>query len=310
MTEERKGVLFAILSAVFLAGVILIAKTLLQTMTAWGFVTFFFSFGALWYTAYFAVRGDFKAFTPSRAAMKAGLVVGALDVGYTLAAFSALQLLHPGVYAFFSHMADLLTTLVGLALLRERFNRKELLGVVIAFLGLITMTAQTDAVVLKGFVLMVISAAFFAANAVAVKRYTKVHSPIYLAYYRAVALALVMFGLSLTVISFRLPRGNEWWLLALVGFVGPFINYLSFFNALKRLEIGRVSLIRMCYSVLVVVGAYLIYSQLPTSRQIAGGLTMLAGVGLVFLEKTRRSRMAATATASPAPVVQERHQAA
>lgn len=56
---------------------------------------------------YFIARGELAAFTPSRAAAKAGLVVGALHAGYTLATFSALQLLNPGVYAFFSHMADL-----------------------------------------------------------------------------------------------------------------------------------------------------------------------------------------------------------
>jgi hypothetical protein len=33
-------------------------------------------------------------------------------------------------------------------ILRERFNGKELLGFAIAFVGLVTMTAQTDAVVL------------------------------------------------------------------------------------------------------------------------------------------------------------------
>ena len=300
MTEERTGALFAGLSAVFLAGVILIAKTLLVTMTPWGFTTFFFSAGAVWYSIYFVLRGDLAVFTPSRAAVKAGLVVGALDAGYTLAAFSALQLLSPGVYAFFSHMADLLTALVGLTLLRERFSRRELGGFGIAFLGLIAMTAQTDAIVLEGFVLMVVSAAFFAANAVAIKRYTRVHPPVHLAYYRAIALSLLLFGMSLTtVISFRWPRGDEWLLLALVGLIGPFLNYLCFFNALKRLEIGRVSLLRMCYSVLVVLGAYAIYAQLPTNRQIAGGMTMLAGVGLVMLEKSRLARIAA----GSAPVI-------
>ncbi|HEU0037028.1 MAG TPA: DMT family transporter [Kofleriaceae bacterium] len=287
MSEERKGLVFAALSAVFLAGVILIAKTLLKTMTPWGFTTFFFGFGAVWYSVYFLIQRDFAVFTPSPAAMKAGLIVGALDAGYTLATFSALQLLTPGVYAFFSHMADLLTVLVGLAILRERFTGKAFVGLGIAFVGLVTLTARTDGVVLEGFLLMLVAAAFFAANAVAIKKLTKVHAPIHLAYYRAIALALLMVVFSLTVVSFRLPRGDEWWLLALVGLIGPFLNYLFFFNALKRLAIGRVSLIRMCYSVLVVIGAYAVYAQLPTDRQIIGGLTLLVGVALVVFERGR-----------------------
>ena len=302
MTKERRGALYAALSAVSLAVVILIAKTLLRSMTAWGFTAYLFSFGAGWYSIYFVVRGDLGVFTPSRAALKAGLVIGVLDAGYTLATFSALQILTPGVYAFFSHMADLLTTLVGLVLLRERFNAKELGGFGIAFLGLITMTAQTDAIVLKGFVLMVVAAAFFAANAVAIKKYTRAHSPVHLAYYRAVALSLLLFCMSPVLTGFRLPEGDEWLLLASAGLIGPFLNYLCFFNALKRLEIGRVSLVRMCYSVLVILGAYAIYSQLPTDRQLAGGITMLAGVGLVMLEKSRLVRAAAAAAAkAPTP---------
>lgn len=287
MTEERKGLLFAALSAVFLAGVILIAKTLLVTMTPWVFTTFFFGFGAVWYTLYFLAKRELAVFAPSPAAMRAGLVVGALDAGYTLATFSGLQLLIPGVYAFFSHMADLLTVLVGVALLRERFTGKALVGLAIAFVGLVVMTARTDEVVVEGFVLMLVAAGFFAANAAVIKRYTKVHPPVHLAYYRAIALALLMLVFSTAVVGFRMPRGDEWILLALVGFIGPFLNYLFFFNALKRLAIGRVSIVRMCYSVLVVIGGYAVYDQLPSDRQIAGGVTLLVGVALVLLERSR-----------------------
>ncbi|MEO8699419.1 MAG: DMT family transporter [Kofleriaceae bacterium] len=292
MTEERRGVVFAALSAVFLAGVVLIAKTLLQTMSAWGFTTFLFGFGAAWYTLYFLARRDFAVFAPSRGVVVAGLVVGALDAGYTLATFSALQLLTPGVYAFFSHLADLLTVIVGVAILRERFTIRASLGVAVAFAGLIVMTARTDAGVLDGFLLMVVAAGFFAANAVVVKRYTKRYLPIHLAYYRAIALAVLMLGFSFAIDTFRWPSGDEWWLLAIIGLIGPFLNYLFFFQALKRLAIGRVSLLRMCYSVLVIAGAYLIYAQLPTDRQIVGGLTLLAGVGLV-VSSPQRSRIAA-----------------
>jgi drug/metabolite transporter (DMT)-like permease len=285
MSDERKGLLFASLSAVFLAAVVLIAKTVLATMTAWGFTTFFFGFGALWYTLYFVARRDFAVFAPSGDALRAGLVVGVLDAGYTLATFSALQLLTPGVYAFFSHIADLLTVLVGMAILRERFTGTSLVGLLIAFAGLVVMTARTDEVVLEGFLLMLVAAAFFAANAVAVKRYTKRHPPVHLAYYRAIALALVMTTFSLAVVGFRWPRGDEWWLLAVLGLIGPFLNYLFFFHALKRLAIGRVSLVRMCYSVLVVVGAYVFYAQLPADRQILGGIALLAGVALVVFQR-------------------------
>jgi drug/metabolite transporter (DMT)-like permease len=285
MTEERTGLLFAALSAVFLAGVVLISKPLLATMTAWGFTAFFFGFGAVWYSIYFLIRRDFGVFVPTRGAIVAGLVVGALDAGYTLATFSALKILDPGIYAFFSHIADLLTVIVGIMILRERFTGIALAGLPIAIAGLVAMTAKADDVVLEGLVLMFVAAAFFATNAIVIKRYTERYTPIHLAYYRAIALALVMGGVSFSDVNLRWPQDEEWLWLALLGLIGPFLNYLFFFRALQRLAIGRVSLVRMCYSVIVVLAAYVIYEQLPTDRQIVGGVALLAGVALVAIHR-------------------------
>ena len=97
----------------------------------------------------------------------------------------------------------------------------------------------------------------------------------------------------------RAERGRNGRRGALVGFVGPFLNYFCFFNALKRLEVSRVSVIRAGYSVVVLIGAFLIYDQLPSQRQIAGGLLVLTGVGLMVLEKGRLAKLAAAAAPAP-----------
>jgi drug/metabolite transporter (DMT)-like permease len=285
--DERHGLVFAVLSAVFLAAVILLAKSLLRTLSPWTFTAFLFGFGAIWYSLYFVVRREWAVFAPSAAALRAGLVVGVLDAGYTLASFSALQLLAPGVYAFFSHIADLLTVLVGFVLLRERFTRRALVGLVIAFAGLATMTARTESVVAEGLVLMLAAAVCFAATTVVVKRFTVVHSPIHLAYYRAIALTVLVIAFSAAISDLHVPHDDDWVLLATVGLIGPFLNYVCFFKAIQRLAIVRVTLVRMCYSVLVVLGAFIVYAQLPDDRQIAGGLALLAGVMLVVFERSR-----------------------
>lgn len=276
--RERAGLAFAVASAVFLASVVLIAKTLLKTMSPWLFTSYFFGFGAVAYVVYFVVRRDRRALEPAPGALTAGLVVGLVDVGYTLAYFYGLSILNPAVTAFLGHAGDVLAVMFGLVFLREVRTRSELAGIAIAFGGLALITARLDGIGSRGLAAMLTAAVFFAINAVLVKRYMRRYDPVTLSFYRTVVLAMAMIALSAAVLGLRLPRGDEWLLAIASGIVGPFLNYLCFYSALERLDVSRVNVIRVSYSVLVLLGAIFIYRQAPATRQIVGGLIVVAGI--------------------------------
>lgn len=290
LSQERAGVLLAVGSASCLAAVVLLGKLALRTLSPWGFTTFFFGFAALWFVVYLVATRDFSAFRPSRQAAFAGLLVTVLDSGYALTFNMALKVLHPAVHGFLGHIADLLAAGMGLIVLRERFSRLELGGIFVAFIGIVVMSARADTIEIRGLLLMLVSGAFFAVNIVAVKRYTQRHPPQHLAFYRATGIALVMFSTSLILHDFRFLVGREWPLMVALGFVGPFLGYLCFFHAIKRLEVGRVTVVRMHYSLLVLIGSVVFYGQLPRLGDLLGGLLLLAGVVTLVIEKTRLSK--------------------
>jgi drug/metabolite transporter (DMT)-like permease len=294
MTDDRAGVLLAAGSGALLAAVVLMGKLALRTISPWGFTTFFFAFGAAWFALYLMIRGDWAAFRPSRKLLLAGLLITVIDGGYAFTWSAALSVLHPAVHGFLGHIADLLAATLGLIVLRERFSKLELLGMAVAFAGMFVMTARADSIALKGLILMVASGVFFAVNLVFVKRYTKAHSPQHLAFYRAVGIAVAMMAVSVCFFDFRLLVGREWILMPLLGLVGPFLNYLLFFHAVKKMEVGRVTVVRMNYSLIVLVGSVLFYGQLPRTPEIIGGLLVFVGAATMILEKTRLTRRVAS----------------
>lgn len=300
--RERAGFLFALASAALLAAVILIAKTLLRTMTPWVFTAYFFLVGAVAYPPYFLARRDALAFRPAAGAVRAGAVIGLCDVGYTLGYFHGLQQLNPAVAAFLGHTGEVLATLFGLIFLREAMSRAELRGMGLALAGLALVTARFEGASGSGVGSMLVAAVFFAVNAILIKRYTRRYDPIHLSFYRTVVLAAAMLALSASVLGIRAPRSNEWPLLLAAGVLGPFLNYLCFFSALARLEVSRVNVIRVSYSVLVLAGTITLYGQVPTTRQIVGGLGVVAGIVWMLYARSRALSPPARTSGPDGPV--------
>jgi drug/metabolite transporter (DMT)-like permease len=291
VTETSKGYFWAVASSVLFASAILASKEAMMTMTPWGYTSFWFLCGAAGYAAYFVIRREWRAFRPEWSLVRAGLMLGVLDAGVTLASMSALQVLVPAVRGFLGHMSELLTTIVGLVILRERFRAQAIVGIVMAFVGVVAVTVRTD-IVMRGFLLMFVTAVFFAASSLVGKRFTRKHPPIYLSFQRTISLSLVLFFLSFTIFDVRLPVGREWGLVVLCGFLGPFLHYLCLLNALKRIELGRISVIRLSYSVFVLIGGYIIYDQLLSTRQFIGGIAVVLGGALVIIEGDRAAKRA------------------
>lgn len=289
--SQRLGVALAGASAVFMCGVALIGKALLETMSPWLFATWFFGAGAASYLVLFVVRPSLGPWHAGRDALVAGLLVGVLDGCYSAAYCWTLDAVSPGLTSFLDLLANVAATVLGIVVLRERYSRGQLVAFLLVLAGLLLLTLRADVVVARATIVMLLGAGFFAVNTVVIRRVTRRVSPIHLAFYRAVVISLAMATLSGRAFGdLRWPTHDEWPLVVAIGVIGPFLNYLTYFTALKHLEIGYVVALRMNYALLVVaVGAALGYT-LPTGRQLAGGALLLAGAVWLVLARARNQR--------------------
>lgn len=73
-----------------------------------------------------------------------------------------------------------------------------------------------------------------------------------------------------------------------MGFVGPFLNTLCFYLALRSLAVGKVVVLRMAYVILIPVGAVVIYGQALSAREVAGGAAILLGCAMLIHARERR----------------------
>jgi drug/metabolite transporter (DMT)-like permease len=237
-----------------------------------------------------------------------GLVVvailsGALAPGLI---FQALSLTPVTNVLLLGRMEPPLTLALSIWLLRERLNRWEVLGSIVAFTGVVlTIVLQTDRshmTPVAGFQvglgeLMAVSGAICLSIATIVAKKHLTHVP--LGIHNTVRTGLgtiVYFGLALWMYGFDHFMGVlspflwQWMLLygTVIVVIGQSLWTIGFRNS----SIATASLIGSFAPIVGILAAYLILGEVPTRAQYIGGIVILVGLFLGRLGiKARTNRL-------------------
>ncbi len=142
-----------------------------------------------------------------------------------------------------------------------------------------------------GSVFALTSAFLWASAVILFKKSGDVFSPISLNIYKSiVALVLV----SLTMLFLDIPfipdkPINDWFLLALSGFIGITLADLFFFMALNRLGAGIVAIVECLYLPSVIFFSFILLKENLSTGAIIGGLLVLTAVFVGSMKKKKGS---------------------
>ena len=198
---------------------------------------------------------------------------------------------NPAVVSFLANINPLLVGLLGFLILKERFNRVELIGMAITLLGAALISFKSkgsiDRLFLPGTEYVFIAGIIYAfSNVVAKTQIKKIHTSIL-----ALSRVMMLFLLSVSTLVYlglspQIPRaafGN----IAIGSVLGPFLTATLGYLALKHIEISKASMVGSIRSLFVLIGAYLYFGNFPTEIQIIGGLLTMGGVILISLGKLK-----------------------
>ncbi|PSB59434.1 DMT family transporter [Chamaesiphon polymorphus] len=215
------------------------------------------------------------------------ILAGALAPGLI---FQALSLTPVTNVLLLGRLEPPLTLALSIWLLRERLNRWEVLGSIVAFTGVVlTIVLQTDTPV-DGFQvgvgeLMAVSGAIFLsiATIVAKKYLTQVPLGIHNTVRTGLG-TIVYFGLALWMYGFDHFMGVlspflwQWMLLygTVIVVIGQSLWNIGFRNS----SIATASLVSSFAPIVGILAAYLILGEVPTEAQYIGGIVILLGLFL------------------------------
>jgi len=290
-SARLSGYAFAVASTAALAVTFIASKYVLRVMNRATFAPLWFAVAFFLSLVYLAGSRRWDALRTLRWAWRPVLGVGVLNTVSVVAFFWEIQRIDPTLVSFFGRLGTLYTVLFGVVLLRERLSREEMAGMVITLVGAALLTYRAAPIVWAAFLVALFGDALFAslstlAGKVAVQQGA---DAVALAGARAGVTSFLTLVYALISGQFYIPSLPDSVLAAipLGAFCGPFLSYVLLYQALARLEVSKVSIVRNLQPFFVAVYSFVLFHTLPGLKEMLGGVIVTAGVGLLIHSRTR-----------------------
>ncbi len=287
-----KGYLWTFLAVVALSNVYIFSKAALNVVHIAQFGFYWFGLGMIW-NLIFTIK-TCKLSTIKKISRKtAGIlvVIGILETTATTLFFLGLFTIeNPAVTSFLGNMGPIFVTILGVSILKERFNYLEAIGMLLTLAGAFIISYRGPGtlgnIFLKGTEYVVLGSLVFSFSTIIVKKNVgKSLSPAIISLNRTVFLFLfatiMMFVFQK---SFSIPN-TALLNIAIGSVLGPFLAVLASYNALKYIEASRTSILGSTKSLFVLLGSFLYFGNFPKTIQIAGGILTIIGILLISFGK-------------------------
>lgn len=191
--------------------------------------------------------------------------------------WAGVNRMDPTLAAFLNRAEVPVAIALGIVFLKERFTKFETLGAILAIAGIVVMRITLRIEYSSGFWLVLLGSLLFGVTEFISKIAVSHVEPTVLAYIRNGLLAVGYWTVLLTT-DYSFDGLNRVWLGVLaLGLLGPILSRLFYLKALQRLQLSKVAVISQSQPVVVVLVSLLAFGQLPTLREIAGGILLTSG---------------------------------
>jgi drug/metabolite transporter (DMT)-like permease len=291
MKNSSKGYLWAFVSIIAVSNVYIFSKAALNVVHIAQFGLYWFGFGLIWNSIFVTKTCKWSTISNLRPSQYGLLAfIGIIEVTATTMFFTAIHTIeNPSITSFLGNMSPIFVTILGITILKERFNYVEAIGILLTLAGafIISYTGNTSfsGMFIKGTGYIVMSSMLFSISTIIVKININKISPALLSFNRTVF--LLLFSLAMILVfhkSFTIPSGALTNIF-IGSLLGPFLTIIAGYNALKYIEASRNSILGSSKSLFVLMGAYLYFQLMPKPYQIYGGILTILGVLLISFGK-------------------------
>jgi drug/metabolite transporter (DMT)-like permease len=287
MKTANRGYLYAFIATICGSLVYLFSKAALNEISLpqfgfWWFLT------AIFWNSLMAIhpRGGFSIKSFTRSDYHTLLYIGLIEIVATSSFYAAIEVSpNPAIPSFLRNLEYLFVSVLGFVLLNERYGKVALAGAILTLSGAFIIslrTTSTDSFFTAASGLMLLSTSFYAARTITAKKHIREISPVVLAINRAIF--LLLFALAFMIAgkyTFKIPA-HAFINIVAGSFVGPFLTSIFQYSALRYIEASKTAIVQSTTGLFVLVGAFLIFGNLPAPIQIFGGLVSMVGVVLMM----------------------------
>jgi drug/metabolite transporter (DMT)-like permease len=270
------GTLFALLLLVDSLHFIF-ARALLPHISPWVSAMYVLAIGTVEVGLFGLVTGRLR-FRAAREHLIFFTVVGLLVAASTAINYASVSFIDAGTASMLGKMTTVYSIGFGLLWLHDRLTRRQIVGTVLAIIGVFVITFQPVQYLRVGSLMIVFSTFLYALHAAIVKRYGGAMDFLNFFFFRLLFTTSFLFVIAVGQQALAWPTGSTWVLLALAGTVDVVISRSLYYLALRRLPITLFAVILTLSPVIAIGWALLLFNTFPSPQQLVGGLLVLLGV--------------------------------
>jgi drug/metabolite transporter (DMT)-like permease len=215
-------------------------------------------------------------------------------LAFTVLAFIAIwtywigiKMMDPTLASLLNRTETLVTILLGLVILGERFSRGEALGAILVLGGIVLMKFTLRVEYSTGFWVVLFSAVCFGMAEFVAKIAVRYVDPLTLSFVRNLVSAVMFWVVVLFVGTSFSGAGSVFWGVIIIAIMGPILTRPIYLVALKHIEVSKVALINQSQPVFVAIMALLALNQTPALREIIGGVFVIGGCVLIIVGRKK-----------------------
>jgi drug/metabolite transporter (DMT)-like permease len=217
------------------------------------------------------------------------LVIGFLVATATTFNYIAVGYVDPGTASLLAQMSIIFALGFGLFWLRERLSVVELIGALVAVVGVFIISFQPAEGLLRlGSFLVLGSAFLYALHTAVVKRYGGEMDFSNFFLFRVVCTAAFLLLFTTGRGQLQLPSEPiAWFFLILAGTVDVVISRVLYYLALRRLKLSYHTILLTLSPVITILWSLALFQERPKVQGLLGGAAVILGVLIVTAQRAR-----------------------
>lgn len=226
-------------------------------------------------------------FSVFRSNLRFFLAIGLLVATSTTFNYVAVGYIDPGTASLLAQSATVFALGFSIFWLREKLTGLEIIGALIALIGVFVISFQPGDYLRLGSLLVLASAFMYALHAAIVKRHggQMDFGNFFLFRVASVTGFLLLF----TSIRGQLiwPSWEAWRFLILAGTIDVVFSRVLYYLALRRLQMSFHTIILTLSPVITIIWSLILFSEKPTAQSFVGGAAVILGVVIVTWGKSK-----------------------
>ena len=289
MDKKLVGYSLMIVAVLFAASGNVFTKMVQQTMSIESGSFYWFMSAFLWSTVLlFIAKKQKQSLILIKKYWKKLIIFGVLHGVGLLLIWHSIQAVGASSTSFLQRTGTIFLVILGVFFLKERFNKLELAGMLMAVIGVFAFTYSPTKIFELVSLYGILGTLSYSLGQFIAKKEIKKIEPLIFVFVRSLLTFLFFTAYMFAVSRPTIPGTKETIILITIPLITSVLQFVVIYQAYKHIEISKATIVQSILPLIVWLLAWIMFREMLTPLQILAGTLIIIGVAVMIYFKNKK----------------------